>query len=492
MKKIFTIIILFIISFITRAQTGVYVPQLAGFDTAMMNLMNQYGVPGGQLAITYQGRLVYNRGFGYADTVAHSLVEPNSVFRLASVSKPITAVAIMKLFENGLINLDAKVFGPSGILNDAAYQNILDPRVNDITVRELLQHGGGWNRDISGDPMFNSYTISVAMGVNPPAGPVSVISYVLANKMLDFTPGTEYQYSNFGFCVLGRVIEKITGQNYEDYMLNTIIHPLGITDMHLGHNLMADQLPNEVNYYDYPGALLTNSVYDNTTQVPWPYAGFNIEAMDAHGGWVASGEDMCRLLCAIDKFPTRPDILLPATIDTMITPSAHNSTYACGIAVNTYNNWWHSGTLMGTCTEIVRAGNFALNWSLLFNTRNAISDPLETAIDNIVWSVVGSITSWPTHNLFTGIEEAPGNILFDVYPNPASDKLSIAISETASTTEVKILDVIGKVLYSSNVERNSYKEVTIDTHNLADGIYFVQISSGNKNGIKKFIVNHNR
>ncbi|CAN5630571.1 hypothetical protein BH11BAC1_BH11BAC1_20470 [soil metagenome] len=492
MIRILTLIQLCFITMMCQAQTGIYVPQLAGFDTAMMNFINQYGVPGGQLAITYQGRLVYNRGFGYADTVAHSLVEPNSIFRLASVSKPITAVAIMKLFENGLINLDTKVFGPTGILNDAAYQTILDPRVNDITVRELLQHGGGWNRDISGDPMFNNFAIATAMGVNPPAGSVSVISYVLANKMLDFTPGTDYQYSNFGYCVLGRVIEKITGQSYEDYLLNTILHPIGITDMHLGFNLLANQLPNEVNYYDFPGALLTNSVYDNVTQVPWPYAGFNIEAMDAHGGWVASGEDMCRLLCAIDKFTTRPDILLPATIDTMIQPSAHNSTYACGIAVNTYNNWWHSGSLMGTSTEIVRAGNFALNWALLFNTRNAVSGPLETAMDNLVWSVVGSITSWPTHNLFTGIEEVTGNILFDVFPNPVSESLSITINETGSANEIKILDVLGNELYSMNAGRNSGKTLTIGTENLSDGIYFLQVFSGDKNGIKKIIVHHNR
>ena len=405
MRKIFTLITIMLVSLSLKAQTGIYVPQLADFDTAMMNLLDQYDVPGGQLAITYQGRLVYNRGFGYADTVAQIPVEPNSIFRLASVSKPVTAVAIMKLFQDGLLNLDAKVFGATGILNDVIYQNVLDPRVNNITVRQLLRHEGGWNRDVSGDPMFNAYNIAIAMGTTPPADQVTVIRWVIGNKMLDFVPGTDYNYSNFGYCVLGRVIEKITGQSYENYLLNTILQPLGITNMHLGFNLLSNQLPNEVNYYDFTGAPLVNSVYDNTTQVPIPYAGFNVEMMDAHGGWVSSGEDMCRLLCAIDRFATRPDILFPATIDTMIQPGTHNTNYAAGIAVNAFNNWWHMGSLPGTSTEIVRAGNQSLNWALLLNTRNATTGPLETAMDNLVWNVLPSITSWPTHNLFTGIEE---------------------------------------------------------------------------------------
>jgi len=260
-----------------KAQTGLYVPQLANFDAAMLNLMTTYNVPGGQLAITYRGRLVYNRGFGFSNKATQDLVYPKSLFRIASVSKPVTAVACMKLFDQGLLNLDAKIFGTGGILNDAKYQNILDPLCSNITVRMLLQHSGGWNRNISGDPMFDAYNIATKMGVSSPPSPAVVIQYVLANKMLDFKPGSQSQYSNFGYCVLGRVIEKITGQSYEDYVTNNILVPLGITDMQLGSNLLANQLPNEVNYYDYPGAPLAYSVYTNSTLVPWPYGGFNVE-----------------------------------------------------------------------------------------------------------------------------------------------------------------------------------------------------------------------
>lgn len=453
----------------TSAQTGLYVPQLAKFDTAMLDLMSAYNVPGGQLAITYYGRLVYNRGFGFANVSAQDSVYPNDLFRIASVSKPVTAVACMKLFEQGLLNLDAKVFGSGGILNDAIYQNILDPLDTMITVRMLLQHSGGWNRNISGDPMFDAYNIAITMGVSSPPSPSVVIQYVLSHKMLDFTPGTQSQYSNFGFCVLGRVIEKLTGQTYADYVHDNILNPLGITDMQLGHNLLADQLPDEVNYYDYPGAPLAYSVYDNSSLVPWPYGGFNVEFMDAHGGWVASCMDLLRLVCAFDRFNTRPDILSTATIDTMTKPSAHDPNYGCGIAVNTFNNWWHLGSLPGTSSEIVRNGNSQINWAILFNTRDQAGN-INTAMDNLVWNVLPFITSWPAFDLFnptTGITDlSAAKEAIAIYPNPATSHINFSV-----LTNVQLSNAIGQiVVYRKNVN-------SLDLTNYPAGIYFVLLTN---------------
>ena len=131
-------------SLMLKGQTGVYVPELTIFDTRMQELLEDYQIPGGQFAITYEGRLVYDRGFGFADTATQKLVQPNSIFRIASVSKSITSVAAMYLFENGLLNLDDKVFGTDGILNDPIYQSAIDPRYFDITVRQLLNHSAGF------------------------------------------------------------------------------------------------------------------------------------------------------------------------------------------------------------------------------------------------------------------------------------------------------------------------------------------------------------
>lgn len=381
------------------AQSGYQVQELANFDTAMNSLLKQYNVPGGQLAITYHGRLVYSKGFGYSDTVKKTFVQPSNIFRIASLSKPITAITIMHLVEKGLIRLEDTVFGLHGILKDSIYKKILDPRVYTITIRNLLDHSGGWNPTITGDPMFNAFAIATSMKKNPPADAKTVIEYVLSRQMLTFAPGTQYQYSNFGYCILGRVIEKVTGQQYETYVRKAVLSPMNIKNMYIGKNVMKDKLPKEVNYYDYPNAPMALSVYDNSSSVPWPYGGFNIAAMDAHGAWVASAEDLCRLLIAIDGFPSKRDFLSPASIATMTFPSTTNANYALGWAVNTNNNWWHNGSLPGTTTEIVR-GNNQLNWAILLNTRPANSNALLSAVDNLVWKVIPTIKSWPKYDLF--------------------------------------------------------------------------------------------
>jgi len=485
--KLTSIIILIFLSINSNAQTGLYVPQLANFDAAMLNLLSTYNVPGGQLAITYHGRLVYNRGFGFANTITQDSVYPNSLFRIASVSKPVTSIACMKLFEQGLLNLDAKAFGNTGILNDAIYQNILDPLDTTITVRMLLQHSGGWNRNLSGDPMFDAYNIATTMSVSSPPTPSVVIQYVLSHKMLDFAPGTQSQYSNFGFCVLGRVIEKITGQTYKDYVLNNILTPLGITDMQLGFNLLANQHPNEVNYYDYSGAPFAYSVYNNSTLVPWPYGGFNLEFMDSHGGWVSSCESLLKLVCAFDGFNTRPDILLAATIDTMIKPSAHDPNYGCGIAVNANNNWWHLGSLPGTTSEIVRNGNGQLNWAILLNTRDQNGN-INSAIDNLVWTVLPTISSWPTIDLFSqtnvGINENSTLPEMQLYPNPTTDNVYLDNLMSSKIISCEILNSVGQKVSGERIDNN-----VVHTSYLPSGLYFIHIITDKGNSWGKFIKN---
>ncbi len=463
---------------ITLAQTGLNIPQLTNFDTAMNGLLKRYNVPGGQLAITRYGRLIYNRGFGYADTLTHSLVEPNSIFRLASVSKPITSITLMHLFQEGKFHLDDTVFGPRGILNDTNYSHIKDPRVYNITLRNLLTHSGGWNRDISGDPMFESWTISTAMGVTPPAGPVTIIDYVLRNQMLDFTPGTQYQYSNFGFCILGRVIEKITGEAYENYVRDTILIPIGITDMKTGFNLLKNQLPMEVSYYDYPGEPYTPSVYDNVTMVPFPYAGFNIEAMDSHGAWVASAADLCKILVSVDGYYTAPDILSPSTIDTMTHPSATNANYALGWQVNQYHNWWHTGSLPGTSTEIVRASN-QMNWAILLNYRPENDSAITAAVDQLVWNVIPTIKSWDTLNLFTAVNTIPVPNLptVTIYPVPSNGTVNILLAGSGYSS-VRVIDLLGKEVYSTSVDSQKRDQhLFISIPHVTNGLYIIQVTS---------------
>ena len=447
-----------------------------------------YSVPGGQLAITYQGKLVYNRGFGYADSATQILVQPNSIFRVASCSKPITSVALMHLLEQGRFHLDDLVFGPSGILNDSVYLHILDAGVYNITVRHLLTHTGGWNTAISGDPMLEAYNIATTMHVPAPANGATIVQYVLGNKYLDFFPGTQFQYSNFGFCVLGRVIEKLTGQPYATYVNDSILKPMGIAEMGQGHNLPANQLPNEVHYYDFPGDTLAYSVYDNVTRVPMPYGGFNVEAQDANGGWVASAADLCKFLVSVDSFPSVPDVLTPTVINTMVTPSAGNNTYALGWEVNAGQKWWHTGSLPGTASEMVRTSQ-QINWALLFNGNREDMSQYRVDIDNLVWDILPRISTWPVFDLFAGVQQTEKQSGVHLYPVPANEYMHVKIDPSLlpASPQLNLFDEQGRNVYSNSIKTNDY---IIPTTKLSSGMYFVQIKGGDYTEIKRIVVQH--
>lgn len=386
---IFILLNILLLSFYPKKReiisTGINVKELTSIDKEMKQFMTQWNIPGGTAALVRNGEIVYARGFGMADE--SNAVLPQSLFRIASLSKPITAVAIMQLIEKKKISPEQKVFGENGILNDKKFLKISDPRVKDITIQNLLEHTAGWDRDVSpcGDPMFDPVNIAKCMKEPSPASTETVIKFMLS-KPLDFTPGTAYAYSNIGFAVLGRVIEKVSGLSYEEYVQKNIFAPLHIKDMHLGKNLFCNRRSNEVKYYDEENKEIP-SVCSDGEKVPYPYGGFNLEAMDAHGGWIASAPDLAKFLTGI------PKLLKKETIDFMLTPSSIYNGYAKGWFVNNRGSWWHSGCLVGTSTMMANVkGN--ISWVLLFNS-NPNTDNYFEDLDRLMWRAMDGVEKWP-------------------------------------------------------------------------------------------------
>ncbi len=400
--------------------TGTPVPGLASFDRLIVDLMRIAQIPGGAVAVAKEGRLVFARGYGYSDQENNQPIQPDSLFRIASISKSITAVAILQLSESGRLSLDEQAFCRPGVqtgclltLEPPPGTTVIDPRLYEITVRQLLWHAGGWDRDRSGDPMFMPITKEAAhaLGQPPPASCKSVIRYMLSRR-LDFNPGSSYAYSNFGYCVLGRIIEQVTGQTYESYVQQNVLAPAGITRMRIGRTLPEGRAPGEVKYYDFPGAPLAECVFANLGQCPWPYGGFYLEAMDSHGGWIASAIDLLRLVTAIDgRRSVQSPPLQPQTVQRMISRpdlgywQGSSWYYAMGWAVRPVGNeanWWHNGSLPGTSSLLVREGQtgLKLSWAALFNSRPRAWEGFMTALDRALWQAVGEVTEWPTHDLF--------------------------------------------------------------------------------------------
>jgi len=389
------------------------VPLTTAFDREMEAFMRARKIPGGALAVVKDRRLVYARGYGWADREKKVSVAPDSLFRIASVSKPITAVAVLSLVEEGKLSLDTKAFPLLNLQPAVASFRDPEPRLREITIRELLQHTGGWDRDKSFDPMFRPDRIARATNSAPPATPVNVIRYMLSRE-LDFDPGARYAYSNFGYCVLGRVIEKVTGEPYEKYVREHVLTPAGITGMRIGATLEGKRAPKEVCYYTRNNSTAENVFPGEPRMVPEPYGGFYLEAMDAHGGWIASAVDLARFAAALDD-PHQSPLLKSDTMSAMYTPppppvwrkadgSLEDAYYACGWMVRPSGksgqaNYWHTGSLPGTSTLLVRLAN-GLSWVALFNQRSEDEKLPDSAIDPALHRAAAAVERWPEQDLF--------------------------------------------------------------------------------------------
>ena len=235
------------------------------------------------VAVLWKGEVVYSRGFGWLDEERKKPVPPDALLRIASVSKPITSAAVKTLVSARKISLDTKVFE---FLKLPAPAEGFDPRWKAVTVQHLLDHKGGWDREKAFDPMFRIKDVEKDLGLKGPAKPADVVRWML-RQPLQFDPGERSAYSNFGYCVLGRVIEKASGKPYFDYVRDAVLKPVGAADMKLGKNTDRD-----------------------SREVWYPTTDTNVEIMDAHGGWIASAPALCKFM---NKYVLNGDVRVVAT-----------------------------------------------------------------------------------------------------------------------------------------------------------------------------------
>jgi CubicO group peptidase (beta-lactamase class C family) len=340
--------------------------------------MEAYEVPGLSVAIAIKGKPAYVEAFGVADREAGEALTPQHRFRIASISKPITSTGIFTLFEAGKLQLDSHVFGPDSILG-GDYPTPLQHRSNieQITIEHLLTHTtGGWQND-AGDPM----------GFDNKMNHHELIAFALEHNDLTNPPGKSFLYSNFGYCLLGRVIEKLTSQTYEQYIKDNILRRCDLSDMRIAGNTLEERATNEVKYYDQTGRD--------------PY-GMNVARMDSHGGWIATPSDLTAFFIHINGFKDTDQLLSDDTLRTMTTPTTvsyakglfgmNAPAYAKGLFVNSKNNWWHGGSLPGTETISVRT-NADFCWSAFTNTQSKFQD-MFPSLDQLVWHMVFSVGAW--------------------------------------------------------------------------------------------------
>lgn len=329
----------------------------------------------GTIAVLKDDRLVLRQGYGWRNEGRTIRIHPDNLFRLASVSKTITGTAIQKLVGEGRLSLTTKVYALLGI---TPWRGVLgDSRIADITVQQLLDHKGGWDAGVSpfGDLVFRTISISEEMGLNHPANPTEVMSWAFS-KPLDFTPGSRTVYSNFGYLVLGRVVEKVSGKSFAGYVQDDLLGPFGVTSVIQSRSRPVDRAPAEIWYAD---SSRVRSAVDFPTNITVRDVdgGLYYESFDSFGGLTASAGGLCGYM---------------------------RNYWVAGVKraanVNYAWNYVFYGSLPGTTTvihqDMVQNGATVsgLEFVALFNRRTGggdDNDVVHTAIAN----AAATVSSWP-------------------------------------------------------------------------------------------------
>lgn len=250
----------------SRAETA-----FARLDEAVMDHMKTVGARAATVAVSKNGEILHSKGFGTVDQAGRKACPPGALMRVASVSKPVTAAAIREAVAAGKVGYDDRAFEILALKEPKSAK--VDPEIGKITIRHLIDHKGGWDRGSGMDPMFSAPRIKSELKLARAVTPADVVRF-MHTQPLDFEPGSKAVYSNFGYCVLGRVLEKKMGKPFAGCLDELVLRPNGMADIKMGTDNLSKRDPREVEY-------------------PAEARQFSIELMDANGGLVASAPALC-------------------------------------------------------------------------------------------------------------------------------------------------------------------------------------------------------
>lgn len=338
------------------------IPELKAMDHSVDSFMNFWALKGVALAVVRNDSLVYAKGYGKAD--ASTPMTPGTTMRLASVSKLLTAVGIMKLQEEGKVFMDTPVFGPFGVLKR------FDPYIKDsnyysMTVEHLLRHQGGFTTR-GGDVMFSTLTFMRNHGLSEAPDAETLVQKQLARR-LGFEPGTWQDYSNFGYLLLSLIIEEVSGMPYEEYMQEHVFKPAGCTGFSIAGNYLKDRQPGESQYFMQPDSELVPSYDGKLAAVEKCYGGNDITSLKGAGAWIGSAVEMARLVSCIDGRGPMKDILTEDSVRQMTTWYDENTFSLGWVDTKPDGEWTRTGSFSGT-SALVKVYPDGECWVLISNT----------------------------------------------------------------------------------------------------------------------------
>jgi serine beta-lactamase-like protein LACTB len=307
----------------------------ARMEDGVAKFMAATKAPGVATSVVLNGKEVWSEGFGMADLENNVPVTPQTLFRLASVSKPITAVAAMELWGRHQLDLDAPV---------QKYCPAFPQKEFPISTRQVLGHLGGIRhyRSDSDDDVEVSNTKHFA---DPIAGGLQFF----ANDPLVAKPGTKFQYSTHGFTLVGCAIEGASSRKYVDFVRDNVFVPAGMTHTRWDDHFSI--IPYRTQFYSKAksGEVRNAGFLDASYKIPG-------------GGWLSSADDMAKFEIAVlsDRLIQRPtrDVMWTAQTPAPEGSEKDHSGYGLGWGTGTVNGvavYAHSGGQQGTSTFIMLA-----------------------------------------------------------------------------------------------------------------------------------------
>lgn len=414
--------------------TGMPVPDMANFDQFMVDFMADNNVKAAVLGIMKDGVIVYQRGFGWKDEAETIPLRHDAVMRIASITKPFTAAAIQRMYSTGFLDPNDVVFDlgqpGGGILpylafdGDAFVQfpNVPDSRMQQITVQQILSHTSGLpgNCDTCNDPMFREITIAdgfnaAGFPTNYPPGRVRHTQWVLGGA-LQSNPGDAVSYSNFGFMVLGQVVENVSGMTHFDYVRQNLLGPipwLPDNDVVYGRTFEVDLDPREP-YYDN-NQMVTSVFNPDGPNVRRPHGGYHHELHFASGAFVTGTTSLLHLA---ENHYIQAENFGGGQATTYGAPTN-------GVRPDPMRS--HGGRLFGTGTWL-RQRPDGVNFAVL-TTRGLADGPLAALRDGLDAEIDGGGFTWPTQGVdgqWVDFAEATGD---GSYETPWED-LTTALADS--------------------------------------------------------------
>jgi len=273
---------------------------LEGLDALLVKAFNENVMPGTAVAVVHEGKVVYSRNFGYANLEKEEPVSSATIFRIMSISKTFTAIAVMQLWEKGLLDLDE----PVNLYLKALKVQHRDPAAPPITFRHLLTHTSGIGEMRNLRDHFRKVG---GLGADPASRILSMPEYYNGLLRPDTYPGEKYAYANHAYAVLAQAIEDISGEPFAMYMRAHIFEPLEM--LHSDYFMSERVRGNQAQGY----------IFKKGRFEPYPYLRLNTPGC---GGIFSCIDDMVKYVtCLMNGGKTQHGRILNAeTLRLMITP----------------------------------------------------------------------------------------------------------------------------------------------------------------------------